>query len=146
MVHRVLVIAPVNVLQNWEEAAHSFVTCLQTSWAASSAHNMSLIHFARGKLFQCQGRHEEAIDEFSNSIQEEPSNAHAIFRRAWSYKALEEYVLAGDDFETSKRMKPSDPNFAIDYKKIGQFEYMEIETEPDLVEPFPPLLPLPSNV
>lgn len=39
---------------------------------------------------------------------------------------------------------PNDPNFAIDYKKISKFEFMIIPTEPDLVEPFPALLPVPG--
>lgn len=54
------------------------------------------------------------------------------------------FVEAGDDFETAKQLKIGDPNFAMDYKKINKYEYMIIATEPDLVEPFQPLLPLPG--
>jgi hypothetical protein len=57
---------------------------------------------------------------------------------------LGDYVKAGDDFETAKNLRPDDPNFAIDYKKISKCEYMEIATEPDRVELFKPLLPVPA--
>ncbi len=53
-------------------------------------------------------------------------------------------MAAGDDFETAKRLRPDDPNFAIDYKKISKYEFMIIGTEPDLIEPFPSLLPVPG--
>lgn len=54
------------------------------------------------------------------------------------------FVAAGDDFETAKKLRPDDPNFAIDYKKISKYEFMIIATEPDLIEPFPSLLPVPG--
>lgn len=49
------------------------------------------------------------------------------------------FTFAGDDFETAKQLKKDDPNFNLEYKRIAQCEYMEFTTEPDLVEPFPPL-------
>jgi hypothetical protein len=57
---------------------------------------------------------------------------------------MDEFVLAGNDFETAKGMKKNDPNFAVDYKKISAYEFMEIESEPDMTEVFPPLLPVPG--
>jgi hypothetical protein len=53
-------------------------------------------------------------------------------------------VAAGDDFETAKHRSPDDPNFAINYKAISQCAYMEVASDPDLVEPFPALLPVPG--
>lgn len=53
---------------------------------------------------------------------------------------MSDFTLAGDDFETAKQLKSDDPNFKLEYKRIAQCEYMEFATEPDLVEPFPPLL------
>ena len=55
-------------------------------------------------------------------------------------------MLAGNDFETAKGMRLNDPNFAVDYKKISRFEFMEIESEPDVTEVFPPLLPVPGSI
>ena len=134
------------VLRQWREAERVLGECLQTSWGCTSEHHTSLIYFSRGKLYQCQSRHADAIREFTLSIKEVPDNAYAIFRRGWSYKATEKFDLAGSDFETAKFMKPNDPNFAINYKKISKFEYMEIESEPDRTEVFPPLLPIPGSV
>jgi hypothetical protein len=57
---------------------------------------------------------------------------------------LGNYTAAGDDFETAKALKPDDPNFSVDYKRITAFQYMVIHTEPDLVEVFPQLLPIPG--
>jgi hypothetical protein len=39
-------------------------------------------------------------------------------------------------------MKFDDPNFSINYRSINNVEYIEIDTEPDLVEPFAPLMPV----
>jgi hypothetical protein len=33
-------------------------------------------------------KHEEAIDDFNSVIKRNPKNAHAFFRRAFSYKFL----------------------------------------------------------
>lgn len=54
------------------------------------------------------------------------------------------YTLAGDDFETAKNLKSDDPNFAVSYKNIAHCEFMCVESEPDLVEVFPALLPVPG--
>ena len=134
------------VLSQWAEAENVLNECLKSSWGVASAHNLALIYFTRGKQFQCTKRHKEAIADFTMAIEQEPENAYAIFRRAWSYKATDQFILAGNDFETSKGMKKDDPNFAVDYKKISNFEFMEIESEPDITEVFPPLLPVPGAI
>lgn len=45
----------------------------------------------------------------------------------------------------AKKLKPGDPNFSVNYKKIHKYQYMQINSDPDLIEPFPPLLPLPGT-
>lgn len=74
------------VLSEWAEAENVLNKCLKTSWGVASSHNLALIYFTRGKQFQCTKRHQQAIDDFTLAIAEEPDNAYAIFRRAWSYK------------------------------------------------------------
>ena len=48
----------------------------------------------RANAYQMIDKHEEAIDDFSTVIKKNPKNAHAHFRRAFSYKAGEEFDLA----------------------------------------------------
>jgi hypothetical protein len=41
-------------------------------------------------------------------------------------------------------MRKEDPNFSVEYRSIGKCAFMAINSEPDVMEPFPPLLPLPG--
>jgi len=43
-------------------------------------------------------------------------------------------------------MRPEDPNFVVQYRLIHDVDYMEIDSDPDMVEPFPTLLPLPVTI
>ena len=76
----------------------------------------------------------------SHSSPFEALTPFVLFRRAWSFKALSRYELAGGDFEAAKRMRKEDPNFAVDYKKSHLVEYIELLSEPDIIESFPALL------
>ena len=60
-------------------------------------------------------------------------------------QSLGDFHNAGSDFETAKKLRVNDPNFQVDYKRISTFEYMAIESEPDVVLPFPVLLPAPGS-
>lgn len=42
----------------------------------------------RAKAYQMIEDHEKAVEDFSLVIKKNPKNAHAYFRRAFSYKAL----------------------------------------------------------
>ena len=42
----------------------------------------------RAKAYQMLEFHKEAIEDFNMVIKRNPTNAHAHFRRAFSYKAL----------------------------------------------------------
>lgn len=119
--------------------------CLESEWISIERH-MSLCLFGRGKALQRLGRHDEAVSDFIRCIEINSKDAHALFRRAWSYKALGKYELAALDFELAKELRFDDPNFSIQYKLIRDVDYMELDSEPDLVEPFPTLLPLPGHI
>jgi len=43
--------------------------------------------------------HEKAVEDFNVVIRNNPKNAHAYFRRAFSHKALQNSSQATDDFE-----------------------------------------------
>lgn len=114
---------------------------MTTSWY-SMPKNQNMTLFSIAKNYQIQKKHYEAIDYFQRSIIVQPDNPHSFFRRAWSYKAIDDFVQAGIDFENAKQLRPGDPNFAVDYRRIGKCEFIQIDSEPDLIEPFLPLLPL----
>jgi tetratricopeptide (TPR) repeat protein len=131
-------------LSKHEVAEQLLQECIESSWAANDQ-TQSLCWFVWGKLKQKLLQHRTAIEYFTNSIQHDNDgthlNVHAYFRRAWSYKALHMYAEAGQDFEIAKNARPDDPNFAVNYKNISRLEYMQIDSEPDIVLLFPPLLP-----
>ena len=150
--------------QRLQEADESFANSLQSKWGSIDKNN-TLINFAKAKLYQQQANsifddprvrkseakkqakvfHDEAIALFTKSIETDPNNAWAYFRRAWSYKAIGMYPESGADFEVAKKLRWNDPNFSVDYKRIARCAYMEIESEPDLQFKFPCLLPQPSE-
>lgn len=130
--------------KKFEAALSRLTDCSRTHWADVRRNNY-LLKFSVAKVLQCLDRHSEALQVFNEALDLcDHTSPHCYFRRAWSYKALGDYVAAGDDFETAKKLSPDDPNFAISYKKIGRCAYMQIEDDPDLVELFPPLLPVPG--
>lgn len=75
--------------------------------------------------------HEQAVVDFSTVIKRNPKNAHAHFRRAFSYKALkvsvfdrlmcmmiQKFAEAADDFEQAKEIDPLNPKMVVNYKKL----------------------------
>lgn len=135
-------------LSKFDEALFNFSKCeSRAHWKALKS-NEFLLLFALAKCHQSRGHHEQALELFNSALANvtcsEASKPYVYFRRAWSFKALNDFIHAGDDFEMAKFYSPNDPNFAIDYKRISKCEYMVISTEPDLIEPFPPLLPVPG--
>jgi len=130
--------------REYRAAETSLTECSKTRWVDSKYHQF-ILHFTLAKIYQAEERYELSIELFNKALDVMDQNSpHAYFRRAWSYKALGDFVKAGDDFETAKSLAPDDPNFAINYKKITQCAYMEIGTDPDMIEKFPPLLPVPG--
>ena len=64
------------------------------------------------------GNHENAVLDFSHVISKNPKNAHAHFRRAFSYKLLKQYKEAADDFELAKKLDPLNPKMVVNYKQL----------------------------
>mmetsp|Transcript_15322 Transcript_15322/g.13857 ORF Transcript_15322/g.13857 Transcript_15322/m.13857 type:complete len:121 (+) Transcript_15322:1-363(+) len=115
-----------------------------TTWFNITS-NKILLYFSLGKLKQKLTEYESSIELFTQAISLDQSNAYIYFRRGWSYKALRQYRLAGNDFEIAKNIEINNPNFSIDYKNIGMIDYIEIDNEPDFIEQFPVLLPMPGQ-
>lgn len=61
-------------------------------------------------------------------------------------QALGNIEAAGTDFEKARVLRMDDSNFTVDYKRIGKIEFMELDSEPDLVFSFPVLLPRPGSL
>eukprot|EP00434_Breviolum_minutum_P018445 symbB.v1.2.016273.t1/scaffold1235.1/size130242/4 len=87
----------------------------------------------RAKSLQIVGEHKRALDDFSKVIDMQPTNARAMFRRAFSFKASCELLLllsvpfsraegmydsAAEDFEAAKEFAPDDPRLVINYRKV----------------------------
>merc|ERR1719230_195209 len=53
----------------------------------------------RAKSLQVVGEHEKALHDFSKVIDMQPTNARAMFRRAFSFKARGMYEEAAEDFK-----------------------------------------------
>lgn len=64
------------------------------------------------------GDHESAVKDFSSVIKNNPKNAHAHFRRAFSLKELRRYAEGVNDFEQAKLLDPLNPKMIVNYKKI----------------------------
>ena len=62
--------------------------------------------------------HEKAVEDFTHVITKSPVNAHAHFRRAFSYKQLRRYQEAADDFEKAKKLDPLNPKMVVNYKQL----------------------------
>eukprot|EP01038_Epipyxis_sp_PR26KG_P007639 gene7639-10398_t len=130
-------------LKKYDLVESTLQKCMKSHWI-NVKHNEYIYYFTMGKLYQAQKNHQLAIDTFSMALKLKPDCSYSLFKRGWSYKALGKYKEAGEDFETAKSLQPDDPNFSLDYRSISSYEYMIIETEPDLVEIFPVLLPVPG--
>jgi hypothetical protein len=74
--------------RHYAEAHRSLEECLGTHFV-DKRHHAYIAHFALAKLYQCEGRHQEAIPAFNKAIDlSEPKSSHCYFRRAWSYKVI----------------------------------------------------------
>ena len=62
--------------------------------------------------------HESALSDFGQVIKMNPKNAHAHFRRAFSYKAVKNFTLATEDFEQAKKLDPTNPKMVVNYKQL----------------------------
>ena len=62
--------------------------------------------------------HEQAVADFNAVIKRNPKNAHAVFRRAFTHKALKKFALAADDFEQAKNLDPLNQKLVVNYKQL----------------------------
>ncbi|KAF4653777.1 hypothetical protein FOZ61_008696 [Perkinsus olseni] len=74
------------------------------------------------KALQMCGEHEKALRNFSEVLRWQPLNARAMFRRAFSFKALKMFDEAAEDFEAARELEPNDMRFVVNYKKIADYE------------------------
>ena len=58
------------------------------------------------------------MQDFTRVLEMQPTNARALFRRAFSFKALKCYEEAAEDFEAAREFEPEDPRLVINYRKI----------------------------
>mmetsp|Transcript_42841 Transcript_42841/g.126936 ORF Transcript_42841/g.126936 Transcript_42841/m.126936 type:complete len:698 (-) Transcript_42841:3-2096(-) len=72
----------------------------------------------RAKSLQVVEEHEKALRDFTQVIDMQPTNARALFRRAFSFKAQGLYEEAAEDFEAAKEFAPDDPRLVINYRKV----------------------------
>ncbi|EEQ97725.1 tetratricopeptide repeat protein, tpr, putative [Perkinsus marinus ATCC 50983] len=103
------------------------------------------LYYRRGVARFVQLRYEEAIKDLERAVESDrppeecmadlyyhlgvcevlrwqPLNSRALFRRAFSFKALKMFDEAAEDFEAARELEPDDIRFVVDYKKIADFE------------------------
>lgn len=74
---------------------------------------------------------EKAVNDFDEVIKKNPQNAHAYFRRAFSYKRMKVIQLvtikqrfeeAAKDFEKAKDLDPLNPALVVNYKMLDKVD------------------------
>ena len=98
--------------EKFEKAIYPFTKCNEII-----SSDFRYIH-ERAKAYQMIGDHEKAVEDFTHVITKNPKNAHAHFRRAFSYKQLRHYQEAADDFEKAKKLDPLNPKMVVNYKQL----------------------------
>ena len=77
-------------------------------------------------MFQAASRHTEAIAAFSRVLSVQPGNAHALYRRGFTFRALGRYSEAAADFEAAKRSEPHNAALWLNYLDLGGDDLLEI--------------------
>ncbi|RLN97828.1 hypothetical protein BBJ28_00004952 [Nothophytophthora sp. Chile5] len=76
----------------------------------------------RAKALQLERHHAEALADFSFVIAQQPTNAHAYFRRGFSHKALGDFGAAAHDLQTARLLDPSNLQLVVNYKELRDTE------------------------
>ena len=80
----------------------------------------------RGKVYQSLELFDEAIEDFTSVINDNPRNAHAYFRRAFAYKATKEFEKAAEDFEKAKKLDPMNEKLVVSHKHLKNVNFLKV--------------------
>ncbi|KAG3120607.1 hypothetical protein PI124_g7715 [Phytophthora idaei] len=76
----------------------------------------------RAKALQLERYHAEALADFSFVIAQQPTNAHAYFRRGFAHKALGDFKAAAHDLQTARLLDPNNLQLVVNYKELRDVE------------------------
>ncbi|KAG7394349.1 hypothetical protein PHYBOEH_005281 [Phytophthora boehmeriae] len=76
----------------------------------------------RAKALQLERYHAEALADFSFVIAQQPTNAHAYFRRGFAHKALGDFKTAASDLQTARLLDPNNLQLVVNYKELRDVE------------------------
>ncbi|KAL4164917.1 hypothetical protein KRP22_003656 [Phytophthora ramorum] len=82
---------------------------------------LTYIH-ERAKALQLERYHAEALADFSFVIAQQPTNAHAYFRRGFANKALGDFSAAAHDLQTARLLDPNNLQLVVNYKELRDVE------------------------
>eukprot|EP00644_Phytophthora_capsici_P010541 jgi/Phyca11/116364/e_gw1.30.564.1 len=86
-------------------------------------HESQLLYIhERAKALQLERYHTEALADFSFVISQQPTNAHAYFRRGFAHKALGDVKAAAHDLQTARLLDPNNLQLVVNYKELGDVE------------------------
>ena len=74
------------------------------------------VYLIRGSVYWASGEYENAMDDFTKTIDLNPNGAEYYFNRGWHYDALGQHQLAIQDFDEAIRLNP---DFAHAYNCRG---------------------------
>ena len=66
-------------------------------------------HFEQAVELTASNRHQEAIEEFTKALEQEPRHFPSLLNRGTIYGLLRLWPLAVDDFAHAIKLEPSDP-------------------------------------
>ncbi|KAK1945134.1 TPR repeat-containing protein [Phytophthora citrophthora] len=86
-------------------------------------HEAQLLYIhERAKALQLERYHAEALADFSFVIAQQPTNAHAYFRRGFAQKALGDFKAAAHDLQTARLLDPNNLQLVVNYKELRDVE------------------------
>ncbi|OQS06804.1 hypothetical protein THRCLA_01162 [Thraustotheca clavata] len=104
-------------LQDNISAIESFTNAIDT------AHQLHINYYhERAKVLQLEHYYEEAIQDFNQVLSVNPTNAHALFRRGFAFKAIGKHVDAAQDLQKAKQLDPHDPLLMVNFKDLHDTE------------------------
>ncbi|KAG7389602.1 hypothetical protein PHYPSEUDO_009999 [Phytophthora pseudosyringae] len=118
--HSLLVEKNVKAGSNQEDELHE-VGDKQTQLQHLHEAQLMYIH-ERAKALQLERYQAEALADFSFVIAQQPTNAHAYFRRGFSHKALGDFKAAAHDLQTARLLDPNNLQLVVNYKELRDVE------------------------